>query len=693
MNGRIRDLIQCMTVEEKASQLLHESPAIERLGIPAYNWWNEALHGVARAGVATVFPQVIGLAASFDEELIGRVAAAISDEGRAKYNESVRHGNRGKYHGLTYWTPNVNIFRDPRWGRGQETFGEDPYLTALLGTAFVRGLQGDSPDRLKTAACAKHFAVHSGPEKLRHEFDAIVSRKDLWETYLPAFKALVDAGVEAVMGAYNRTLGEPCCGSSLLMEDILRSRWGFKGHYVSDCWAIRDFHEHHRITSSPAESVALALSRGCDLNCGSTYTFLLEALHLGLITEPQIDTALERLLNTRMKLGMFDPPGQGPYDHLDASVIRCPAHLDLAKEAALKSVVLLRNKGKLLPLNGDRKTILLIGPGAANIHTLLGNYHGLSPRLVTVLEGLTEKVKDKPGISLNYTQGCMMYAQNLNTGWTLGMAETADVVIAVFGLDNAMEGEEGDAIASEAKGDRASIELPPWQLAYLKALKERGTPTVLILTGGSPVAFPEDIADTVLFAWYPGEQGGSAIADLVFGDAVPSGKLPVTFPAATGQLPPYDDYAMKGRTYRYMTDEPLYPFGFGLSYTTFRLHSPLQSSQYLDRKTGITIGCTVENTGGYESGQTLQIYVGKENPGPDEPVHSLRAVRNMILAPGESSVIRVTLNPGDFMSVNNQGQMVLAAGRYTVTIADACPVPSAAAKGAVLPVALSVTVE
>ena len=693
MNDRIRKLLGEMTLEEKASQLLHESPAIERLGIPKYNWWNEALHGVARAGIATVFPQAIGLAATFDAVLLEKIASAISSEGRAKYNESVKWGNREKYHGITYWTPNVNIFRDPRWGRGQETFGEDPYLSAELGKAFVRGLQGDNPKRMKTAACAKHFAVHSGPEKLRHEFDAQVSYKDLWETYLPAFKALVDEGVEAVMGAYNRTLGEPCCGSELLMENILRGQWGFQGHYVSDCWAIKDFHEHHKVTSTAAESVALALSKGCDLNCGCTYAFLIEALHKGLITEEQIDTSLSRLLSTRMKLGMFDPPGSGPYDELDQSVIRCDSHVALAREAAAKSVVLLRNENELLPLDDSAKTVLLIGPGAANIHTLIGNYHGLSPRLVTMLEGITDKIKDKHRIALNYTHGCMMYSENLNTGWTLGMAEAADVVIAVFGLDNAMEGEEGDAIASDSKGDRASIEMPAWQLSFLQAMKERGTPTVLIMTGGSPIAIPEDLADAVLVAWYPGEQGGYAVADILFGDASPSGKLPVTFPKSTAQLPPYEDYSMKGRTYRYMEEEPLYPFGFGLSYTGYRFSGLSLSSPVLNLKTGVSLSCTLENIGNRAGEQTVQVYVGKEAPQSGDPSCSLKAIRKLALAAGESAELSVQLSPEDFESVDDEGRRLLVPGFYTVTVADAAPVPGAVEKGATPPVAARIKVE
>ena len=470
-DARINELISQMTLEEKVSQLSYTSAAIPRLGIPEYNWWNECLHGVARAGIATVFPQAIALAATFDEDFIEEVADAISDEARAKYNEAIKQGNRGQYWGLTFWTPNINIFRDPRWGRGQETYGEDPYLTSRIGLAFVRGLQGGDPENLKLAACAKHYAVHSGPEKFRHTFDAVVTKKDLFETYLPAFKALVDGGVESVMGAYNRTLGEPCCGSYYLLRDILRGKWGFKGHVVSDCWAIRDFHEHHKITETPEESAALALNSGCDLNCGCTYPMLTVSLKKGLVTEEAINTALSRVLRTRFKLGMFDSEGKGKYGKLDRKVINCDKHRQLALKAAEKSIVLLKNDKNLLPLDSSAKKITVVGPGAANAHTLFGNYYGVSSRFVTVLEGLGEKVKDKYGINLEYRQGCLMYGSNNLSNAEFGQANIADIIIAVMGLDGAIEGEEGDAIASDSNGDRTYIELPPWQINFLQKVR------------------------------------------------------------------------------------------------------------------------------------------------------------------------------------------------------------------------------
>jgi beta-glucosidase len=688
---RIRGLIARMTLEEKVSQLSFDSPGVERLGIPQYNWWNECLHGVARAGVATVFPQAIALAAAFDEDLILRVAQAISSEGRAKYNEAVKRGNRGQYWGLTFWTPNINIFRDPRWGRGQETYGEDPYLTGRIGLAFVRGLQGDDPDHLKAAACAKHFAVHSGPEKLRHVFDAVVSPKDLFETYLPAFKLLVENGVESVMGAYNRTLGEPCSGSRYLLKDILRGDWGFKGHVVSDCWAIRDFHENHRITSSPEESAALALNAGCDLNCGSTYPMLTVAYKKGLVTEETIDTALTRLLRTRFKLGMFDPPGEDPYGKLQSDCIDCPEHRALAREAAAKSIVLLKNENGLLPLDDSAKKILLTGPGAANPHTLLANYYGVNPRLVTILEGLGEKVKNKYAINLEYRQGCLMYDENHPSNIAFGTANDADVVIAVFGLDGAMEGEEGDAIASDSNGDRDRIELPPWQLAYLRGLRAGGKPLILILTGGSPIAFPEDIADAILFAWYPGEEGGAAVADIIFGDRSPSGKLPVTFPASTEQLPPYEDYSLQGRGYRYMKEKPLYPFGFGLSYTSFRFDRVETSTPAISAGASLKVKVYVSNTGRRDAEEVVQLYIAREDRGPEDALCALKGFARLAIPAGKQGVAEFELPASAFETVTAGGESLLLPGDYRIIAAEAAPVPAALEKGAAPPVSAVVS--
>ncbi|MDR2797488.1 MAG: glycoside hydrolase family 3 C-terminal domain-containing protein [Treponema sp.] len=691
----IKALISKMTLEEKVSQLSYTSPAIERLGIPAYNWWNECLHGVARSGIATVFPQAIALAATFDEGFVQAVAKAISDEARAKYNEAIKQGNRGQYWGLTFWTPNINIFRDPRWGRGQETYGEDPYLTSRIGLAFMKGLQGDDPEQLKTAACAKHFAVHSGPENQRHTFNAQVSKKDLFETYLPAFKVLAEQGVEAVMGAYNRTLGEPCCGSTYLLQEILREQWGFKGHVVSDCWAIRDFHENHRVTPSPEASAAKALNAGCDLNCGCTYPYLAVACKQGLVKEASIDQALTRLLRTRFKLGMFDPPEQDPYRGLGRETINCEKHRALALEAAYKSVVLLKNDKRLLPLDERFKHILLLGPGAANPHTLLGNYYGISPRLVTILEGLAAKVQGKYGINLEYRQGCLQYEENHPSNLIFGEAAEKDLIIAVFGLDGAMEGEEGDAIASDSNGDREAIELPPWQLAYLRKLRAEGKPLVLVLTGGSPIAVPEDIADAILFVWYPGEQGGTAVADILFGDRSPSGKLPITFPASTAQLPPYDNYAMQGRTYRYMQEPPLYPFGFGLSYTSFRFGyrgSSLLSAKELKAGDSVEVSVLVTNTGNQDGEIVIQVYVAKDPPSAADPIASLRRFDRRFIRAGESLELSLELPSSAFETINEAGLSVLVPGSYKVIVADAAPLPVALEKGASMPVSETIRV-
>ncbi|MCL2764812.1 MAG: glycoside hydrolase family 3 C-terminal domain-containing protein [Treponema sp.] len=691
--AKIAELISQMTLEEKISQLLYKSPAIERLGIPEYNWWNECLHGVARAGIATVFPQAIAMAAAFDDALVKEIAAAISDEARAKYNEAVKQGNRGQYWGLTFWTPNINIFRDPRWGRGQETYGEDPYLTARIGLAMVQGLQGEDPENLKLAACAKHYAVHSGPEKDRHTFNAVVTKKDLWETYLPAFKALVNGGVETVMGAYNRTLDEPCCASNLLIKDILRGKWKFKGHFVSDCWAIRDFHEYHKITQTPEESAALALNAGCDLNCGCTYPFLTVAHKKGLVTEDTINISLARLLRTRFKLGMFDPPGKGKYGKLNRKIINCEKHRKLALKAAHKSIVLLKNDNNLLPLDSSPKKIVVVGPAAANPHTLFGNYYGVSSHFTTILEGLAGKVSDKFGINLDYRQGCLMYSENSKSLVHYGEANITDVVIAVMGLDGAMEGEEGDAIASDSNGDRASIELPAWQLKFLQKIREAGKKIILVLTGGSAIAFPEDMVDAVIYAWYPGESGGKAVADIIFGDVNPSGKLPVTFPASTAQLPAYEDYSMKGRTYRYLTEKPLYPFGFGLSYTSFRFDSIDLSAQSISAGGRVTASVTVSNTGKMDADEVVQLYITRDNRSDDEPLFSLKGFRRVFIKAGKSIKVDFELQSSAFETVNAEGEYGLAAGSYTIIAADAAPAAVAVEKGAPAPVKAKISVK
>ncbi len=672
IDERVTDLISRMTLEEKASQMLHESKAIEGLDIPEYNWWNECLHGVARAGLATIFPQAIGLAATFDSDLIFRVATAISDEARAKYHAAQAAGNRGQYKGLTFWTPNINIFRDPRWGRGQETYGEDPFLTSQMGVAFVKGLQGDDPKYLKVAACAKHFAVHSGPEADRHHFNAEVSLKDLHETYLPAFKALVEAGVEAVMGAYNRTNGEPCCGSKLLLVDILRNTWKFSGHVVSDCWAIRDFHEHHKVTSRPEESVALAVNNGCDLNCGCTYEYLVKAVKEGLLDERVVDQSLTRLFQTRFKLGMFDPPEIVPYSTISPDVINCDKHRQLAREAATKSIVLLKNANNLLPIKNTYKKIFIVGPNAANLPVLLGNYYGLNNRLVTVFEGITDKCDE--GTTIEYRQGCVLVGENADPAESsISKAKKADLVIAVFGLDPSLEGEEGDAIASEERGDRSTIHLPRGQEAYLKKLKACGIPVVLILAGGSPIAVPYDIADAILFMWYPGEEGGNTVADILFGTISPSGRLPITFPKSVDQLPPYEDYSMKGRTYRYSTEEPLFPFGFGLSYTQFSYDTVRLSSSVIKTGESVEVEVAITNTGDIDAEEVVQLYLTDLQASVDVPYYSLKGFTRVLITSKETKTVTFTITPDMMELIDHDGNSILEPGEFKVIIGGSSP--------------------
>ena len=570
--AKAKALVAQMTVEEKASQLKYDAPAIERLGVPAYNWWNEALHGVARAGTATMFPQPVAMASMFDEAVMQKIGDVVATEARAKYNEAVKHGDRDIYKGLTFWSPNINLFRDPRWGRGQETYSEDPYLTARLGVSYIKGLQGDG-EYMKVAACAKHFAVHSGPEAIRHEFDAVVSEKDLWETYLPAFEAAVKEGeVESVMGAYNRTLGEPCCGSDLLMRKILRGKWGFEGHYVSDCWAISDFHLHHHITATAPESAALALKMGCDMNCGNTYLHLLQALEAGLITEEDITASAERLFTTRFLLGEFDE--NCVYNTIPYETVECPEHLALSEEAARRSVVLLKNDG-LLPLNlGEIKTIGVIGPNANDRMALIGNYHGTASRYITVLEGIQDYVGDRARVL--YAEGCHLYrdrAEGLaQPGDRLAEAQTvaehSDVVVLVVGLNENLEGEEMHESNAGGSGDKADLLLPAPQRRLMEAVAETGKPVILVNMTGSAMdlRFADAHFSAVVQGWYPGARGGKAIAELLFGEYSPSGKLPVTFYNSADDLPAFTDYAMENRTYRYFAGDVLYPFGFGLTY-------------------------------------------------------------------------------------------------------------------------------
>ncbi len=580
---RARDLVMRMTLSEKISQMTHDAPAIERLGIPEYNWWNECLHGVARAGVATVFPQAIGMAATWNTELIHRVAGVISDEARAKHHEALRLGDHGMYKGLTYWSPNINILRDPRWGRGHETYGEDPYLTSRMAVAFVTGLQGAHPKYRKLDATAKHFAVHSGPEKHRHGFNAVVSQHDLHDTYLPAFKACVrEARVAAVMGAYNRVNGEPCCASRTLLGDVLRDEWGFDGYVVSDCGAIDDIHAHHGVTHCSDESAALSVENGCDLNCGCTYPKLLSAVQKGLITQDPIDHALVRLFTARFRLGMFDPPENVPFAQIPYEANDCEKHRQLALRTARESIVLLKNEGGLLPLAKDLRSVAVIGPNADNPDALIGNYSGTPSKLVSPLAGIREAVS--PETRVVCAQGCDLFAEiPVHLGGpkqffteAISAAERADAIIMCLGLSPSLEGEEGDAFNSDASGDRTEIGLPRRQEELLRLIRGLGKPVVLVMLNGNAVAidWAQKNVPAILEAWYPGEEGGSAIADVIFGDYNPAGRLPATSVRSLDDLPPFEDYSMQGRTYRYLETEPLYPFGFGLSYTSLEYLLP-----------------------------------------------------------------------------------------------------------------------
>jgi len=690
LSERVQDLLSRLTLEEKLGQYIHPVDGVPRLGIPAYNFWNEGLHGVGRNGRATVFPQVIGMSATWNPDMIKAAASAIGDEARAKFHETLRiKGETNIYQGLTFWSPNINIFRDPRWGRGQETWGEDPFLTGELGSAFVRGLQGDHPRYLKAAACAKHFAVHSGPEKLRHTFDAQVSRRDLYSTYLPAFKKLVtQAGVEAVMGAYNRVLGEACCASELLLQDILRDEWGFEGHVVSDCWALTDIHAGHHITSSPVESAALALKTGCDISCGCTYDHLGEALEQGLISMEDIDRALGRTFATRFKLGMFDPQKGVPYASMPMSVVGSRKHRGLAYRAALQSAVLLKNQNGVLPIGPQVKSIFVVGPAAASLDVLLGNYYGVSDHMTTLLEGIVGRLPES--IRLEYRPGCQWTQESLAP---LNYAEiegaSSDLTIVCAGTSPLMEGEEGESILTAESGDRARIELPPVQVTFIRNLAERGARIILVLTGGSPIALGEiaDVVEAILFVWYPGQEGGRAVASLLFGDEVPSGKLTVTFPRATSDLPPFEDYSMAGRTYRYATREPLFPFGFGLSYTTFE-YLTLKIASPGVAATGFRALVTLKNTGAVTADEVVQLYVSALESRLPVPLNQLIGFRRVRLKAGQSRTIRFAVTPEMLMVFDEGGRQKLEPGRFRLTAGGCSPSARGLALGASTPVSL-----
>lgn len=819
LDERAKELLSQMTLEEKVSQMVFDAPAIERLGIPKYNWWNECLHGVGRAGVATVFPQTIGLAATWNTDLMHHIATAVSDEARAKHHEAARRGIREIYTGLTFWSPNINIFRDPRWGRGQETYGEDPYLTAQMGVVFVKGLQGDDPRYLKLVATPKHFAVHSGPETDRHHFDAQVNERDMRETYLPAFEACVkEGGAASVMGAYNRVNGEPCCASPTLLEKILRQEWGFDGYVVSDCWAILDIYLHHKVVNTPEEAAALAVKNGCELNCGEVYPVLVDAVKQGLISEDTIDRAVERLFTARFRLGMVDPPEQVPYAQIPYEIIDSPEHRALALRAARESIVLLKNEGNLLPLRKDLGSIAVIGPNADDLQSLLGNYSGTPAKAVTPLEGIRKKIS--PSAKLYYAHGCGLadgvppqevipsthlrpvdadadetgltadyydhpkfenkpvlsqvdhvidfiwkdttplmgqWGDSFAVRWTgflvppesgtyklgvngfsayslyldselivdyqdihhpilktgeveleagrfyslqldyvsrgldpqvqllwsppnidyearaLEAAEKASIVIAVMGLSPTLEGEEMPvAVEGFAGGDRTDIKLPRPQEELLKQIHALGRPMVLVLLNGSALAinWAAENIPAIVEAWYPGQAGGDAIADVLFGDYNPSGRLPVTFYRSIEDLPPFEDYQMEGRTYRYFRGEPLFPFGHGLSYTTFEFENLRIHPAEVKIGSKVAIGADVVNTGDRAGDEVVQLYIRHRAFTAPQPTKELRGFKRISLQPGECKTVTFALHTYQLGLCDEAMQFVVEPGAVEVMVGN-----------------------
>ena len=677
---RAAELVSKMTLKEKISQMLSWAPAIERLGIPAYNWWSEGIHGVGRAGTATVFPQAIGMAAAFDPDMMHKVGETVGVEARGKYNMCRSYGDRDIYKGLTVWAPNINIFRDPRWGRGHETYGEDPYLTSRLGVNFVEGMQGDDPDYLQAAACAKHFAVHSGPEDQRHYFNAEVNQQDLWETYLPAFRALVEeAGVEAVMGAYNRTNGEPCCGSKTLLKDILRGKWHFQGHVTSDCWAIKDFHEGHMVTDGPVDSVSLAVNNGCDLNCGNLYVYLEQAVAEGKVKEETIDECVTHLFTTRFKLGMFDEDDKVPYNKLGHDAVDTAASKAFNLEVAEKILVLLKNKDNILPLDKSKlKSIAVVGPNADSRKALVGNYEGTASRYFTVLDGLHEYLGDD--VQIRYSEGCHLYADKLNglaqegelISEVKGVCAESDVVICCLGLDSGLEGEEGDQGNQFASGDKPNLNLPGHQEEILRVCLDSGKPVIVVVLSGSALAIntAENEAAAVLQAWYPGAMGGLAVARALFGEVNPQGKLPVTFYHSDADLPSFTDYAMKGRTYRYIETEPLYPFGYGLSYTRFTFNDAAVSAGTAGPD-GVDVSVTVRNEGSRAGTETVEVYVKAERPGT--PNAQLKGLAKVSLQPGEEQRVTVHLPLATLALCDEAGVSQVLPGDYTLWVGGSQP--------------------
>lgn len=682
VDERVNDLISRMTLSEKISQMTHVSPAIDRLGIPSYNWWNECLHGVGRSGdKVTVFPQAIGMAATFDPEAMLRTATIISDEARAIYNHEMKtKGFSGQYKGLTFWTPNINIFRDPRWGRGQETYGEDPHLTALMGSAMVRGLQGDNPDYLKTSACAKHFAVHSGPEHNRHSFNAKASDYDLWATYMPAFRTLVrDANVSSVMCAYNRLDGQPCCANDMLMRQILLYEWDFKGYVTSDCWGVNDFYKYHKSHPDAASSVADAVLHGTDLECGNDYPALIKALERGLITQEQIDISLRRLMKIRMQLGMFDPVDQVPYSDIPYSILESEPHKAQALLMARESMVLLRNNRSTLPLAEKKiRRIALLGPNADNGETQLGNYNGFPTENTTILKAL----KAMPNVEVIYDPATD-FASEIKGGTSLDEAiakiKGVDLVIFAGGISPRLEGEAGDAgndnVNGFAGGDRSLIELPEVQTRWMKRIKDEvKAPLVFVSMSGSAIAYPWEAenADAIIQAWYAGQATGTAVTDIIFGRYNPSGRLPVTFYRSTNDLPDFEDYSMASRTYRYFDGNVLYPFGYGLSFNEYR-YSNLILPTSANIGDSVTIKVTVENRGRHSGDEVVQLYTSHRAAADYSPISALKGVQRVSLKPGERKVVTLSLSPEELGYVNDKGQWAEREGVVKIWVGGRSP--------------------
>lgn len=681
--NRAHDLVDRMNNEEKASQLVYYSSALPRFGISEYNWWNECLHGVARAGVATVFPQAIGLAASFNLELTKDVAMAISDEARAKHHQAKKMGDFGMYKGLTYWSPNVNIFRDPRWGRGQETYGEDPYLTSHLGVVFCKGLQGDDDKYLKLIATPKHFAVHSGPENIRHEFDARVSKQDMYETYLPAFEACVkEAKAYSVMGAYNRVDGQPCCGSKKLLQDILYTDWGFEGYVVSDCGAIEDFHMRHKVTNTPAESAALALNNGCQLNCGKVFEHLVEAIDQGLVSQKTLDESAYKLILARMKLGMFDPDEIVPYAQIPYEKNDCQEHHELSKKAAAESFVLLKNKD-LLPVSKKKiKTIAVIGPNADNVDALIGNYSGTPSIHSTVLEGFRIV---HPQAEVLYSQGCSLDGSAPEAYWgqkdtmqyweAIAAAQKADLVVLVLGLTAQMEGEEAEIGTKSTGGDKDDISLPKAQEKLLEVICAVGKPTVLLNFTGSCVDLrkADKMCDAIIQCWYPGQFGGEVAVGMIFGDYSPSGKLPVTFYNDVSEIPAFSDYSMEGRTYKFFKGTPLYPFGYGLTYSDIEYYRIYLSDPKINVGDDITVTVSLRNKGKYTASDVVQVYLVDEEASTRVPIRKLVAFKKVILPKDKEVKVSLKILGKDMALVTQEGKSVIEPGRFSLYVGGGQP--------------------